>query len=165
MLGNVKEVLLGVKERLEHNQDNKKVSFAEVYQEELALPKIGVADLQNSVEIPQDELHEKVWEKGLLGIAFSGGGIRSATFNLGVIQALCELKLLRRVSYLSTVSGGGYIGGWLTALIHRRYAKYSSENTREILSAEESNNSDPATWPRSIEFQNLILMRSKASRI
>lgn len=56
----------------------------------------------------------------LVGLAFSGGGIRSATFNLGVIQALAERKLLRGFDYLSTVSGGGYIGGWLAALIHRR---------------------------------------------
>jgi hypothetical protein len=55
-----------------------------------------------------------------VGLAFSGGGIRSATFNLGVIQALAERRLLRGFDYLSTVSGGGYIGGWLAALIHRR---------------------------------------------
>jgi hypothetical protein len=50
----------------------------------------------------------------------SGGGIRSATFNLGLIQAMAEAGKLRRFDYLSTVSGGGYIGGWLTAWIHRR---------------------------------------------
>ena len=55
----------------------------------------------------------------LVGVAFSGGGIRSATFNLGVLQALGRLKLLTRVDYLSTVSGGGYIGGWLAAWIRR----------------------------------------------
>ncbi|GAO35407.1 hypothetical protein SCT_0793 [Sulfuricella sp. T08] len=55
-----------------------------------------------------------------IGLAFSGGGIRSATFNLGVIQALAERKLLRGFDYLSTVSGGGYIGGWLAALIRRK---------------------------------------------
>ncbi|HWR75834.1 MAG TPA: hypothetical protein VN283_01320, partial [Thiobacillus sp.] len=54
----------------------------------------------------------------LLGLAFSGGGIRSATFNLGVTQALAELRLLRQFDYLSCVSGGGYIGGWLSAFIH-----------------------------------------------
>ncbi|MDP2028791.1 MAG: hypothetical protein Q8K12_04055 [Thiobacillus sp.] len=54
----------------------------------------------------------------LSGLAFSGGGIRSATFNLGIIQALAELKLLRQFDYLSCVSGGGYIGGWLSAFIH-----------------------------------------------
>lgn len=59
-------------------------------------------------------------ERGLLGLALSGGGIRSATFNLGVLQGLAELKFLRRIHYLSTVSGGGYIGCWLTAWIQRR---------------------------------------------
>jgi len=54
-----------------------------------------------------------------LGLAFSGGGIRSATFNLGIIQALAECRLLSRFHYLSTVSGGGYIGSWLSALVHR----------------------------------------------
>ena len=54
----------------------------------------------------------------LAGLALSGGGIRSATFNLGILQALAEVGKLRRFDYLSTVSGGGYIGGWLTAWIH-----------------------------------------------
>jgi hypothetical protein len=55
----------------------------------------------------------------LVGLAFSGGGIRSATFCLGVIQALARLRLLRAFDYLSTVSGGGYIGAWLSTLIFR----------------------------------------------
>lgn len=55
----------------------------------------------------------------LTGLAFSGGGIRSATFNLGVLQALADLNLLSRIDYLSTVSGGGYIGGWLAAWTKR----------------------------------------------
>lgn len=59
-------------------------------------------------------------DRPLTGLAFSGGGIRSATFNLGVTQALAELKLLRQFDYLSCVSGGGYIGGWLSAMIHRK---------------------------------------------
>jgi len=57
-------------------------------------------------------------EKGpdhLFGLAFSGGGIRSATFNLGVLERLEQLKLLPFVDYLSTVSGGGYIGSWYLA--------------------------------------------------
>jgi patatin-like phospholipase len=55
----------------------------------------------------------------LPGLALSGGGIRSATFNLGVLQALADLNLLSRIDYLSTVSGGGYIGGWLAAWTKR----------------------------------------------
>ncbi|WP_342343012.1 patatin-like phospholipase family protein [Sulfurimicrobium lacus] len=63
----------------------------------------------------------------LAGLAFSGGGIRSATFNLGVIQALSRFGLLSKFDYLSTVSGGGYIGGWLSALLHRKAAKTEGE--------------------------------------
>jgi hypothetical protein len=52
----------------------------------------------------------------LVGLAFSGGGIRSAVFNLGVLQALHAAGLMARVDYLSSVSGGGYIASaysWL----------------------------------------------------
>ncbi len=52
-------------------------------------------------------------------LCFSGGGIRSATFNLGLLQRLVELRLLDQFDYLSTVSGGGYLGSWLGAWIHR----------------------------------------------
>lgn len=47
-------------------------------------------------------------------LCLSGGGIRSATFCLGVLQGLAANGWLTRFNYLSTVSGGGYIGGWLT---------------------------------------------------
>ena len=59
-------------------------------------------------------------EGELVGLALSGGGIRSATFCLGVIQALARAKRLTAVDYLATVSGGGYIGGWLSAWIYRK---------------------------------------------
>ncbi len=55
----------------------------------------------------------------LTGLAFSGGGIRSATFNLGILQGLAKYKMLPRIDYISTVSGGGYIGSWLTTWIKR----------------------------------------------
>src|SRR4051812_43304147 len=51
----------------------------------------------------------------LSALCISGGGIRSATFALGAIQSLAEHGLLNQFDYLSTVSGGGYIGGWLSA--------------------------------------------------
>ena len=54
-----------------------------------------------------------------VGLAFSGGGIRSATFNLGILQGLAKAKLLDKIHYLSSVSGGGYIGGWLISWILR----------------------------------------------
>jgi hypothetical protein len=53
----------------------------------------------------------------VIGLALSGGGIRSAAFCLGSLQALNLTGVLRRVDYLSTVSGGGYIGCSLTAAL------------------------------------------------
>lgn len=49
-----------------------------------------------------------------VGLALSGGGVRSATFNLGLLQAMERAGVLRYVDYMSTVSGGGYIGSCLT---------------------------------------------------
>jgi len=51
-----------------------------------------------------------------VGLALSGGGIRSAAFNMGVLQTLAHAGLLARIDYLSTVSGGGYIGACLSWL-------------------------------------------------
>jgi hypothetical protein len=52
-------------------------------------------------------------------LCFSGGGIRSASSGLGIVQGLARYGLLDKFDYLSTVSGGGYLGGWLSAWIHR----------------------------------------------
>jgi hypothetical protein len=59
------------------------------------------------------------YEEDLVGVAISGGGIRSATFALGVLERLKELDYLRYADYLSTVSGGGYIGAWLLGNVRR----------------------------------------------
>ena len=54
-----------------------------------------------------------------LGLALSGGGLRSATFALGVVQALANARALRSVDVLSTVSGGGYTGALINRLFQR----------------------------------------------
>ncbi len=78
-------------------------------------------------------------EAELSGVAFSGGGIRSATFNLGVLQALASLGILEKFDYLSTVSGGGYIGCWLTAWLRREIEKqgpgHSQKGFQEVMDA------------------------------
>jgi Patatin-like phospholipase len=56
-------------------------------------------------------------EEKRAALCISGGGIRSATFGLGVLQGLARCGLLDKFHYLSTVSGGGYIGSWLSAWI------------------------------------------------
>ncbi len=70
-----------------------------------------------------DPTNQWNYNKGHVGLAFSGGGIRSATFNLGILQALAKTNVLRFCDYLSTVSGGGYIGACLTSLLdHPEYS-------------------------------------------
>ncbi|MEO6926417.1 MAG: hypothetical protein ABI129_07070 [Rhodanobacter sp.] len=50
------------------------------------------------------------WDQPTIGLALSGGGVRSATFCIGLLRALAKNRVLRRFDYLSTVSGGGYAG-------------------------------------------------------
>jgi hypothetical protein len=50
-----------------------------------------------------------------VGVGLSGGGIRSATFCLGALQVMAERGLLKDVDFLSTVSGGGYVGSFLSS--------------------------------------------------
>ncbi|WNG14666.1 patatin-like phospholipase family protein [Cystobacter fuscus] len=66
--------------------------------------------------------------RDLCGLALSGGGIRSATFNLGLLQCLQQLGLLEMFDYLSTVSGGGYIGGFWTAWRHYHPVQPASQD-------------------------------------
>jgi hypothetical protein len=65
----------------------------------------------------------------LSALCFSGGGIRSASFGLGVLWQLARQSwdsskanqngLLNQLDYVSTVSGGGYVGSWFTGWIKR----------------------------------------------
>jgi len=61
----------------------------------------------------RQHLHSQPPDKRLSALCLSGGGIRSATFSLGVLQSLAESERLGDFRYLSTVSGGGYIGAFL----------------------------------------------------
>ena len=59
-------------------------------------------------------------DRPLTGLALSGGGIRSATFCLGVLEELEQRGVRGLFDYLSTVSGGGYIGSWWSAYLSRK---------------------------------------------
>ena len=83
--------------------------------------------------------------KGQSALCLSGGGIRSGTFALGLLQGLARHGLLGQFDYLSTVSGGGYIGSWLTAWIHRHPGGLAGV-TRD-LSHGESRRVDPDPAP------------------
>ena len=88
-------------------------------------------------------LYATAYRLNLNALCLSGGGIRSAAISLGVIQTLVDKRLLNQFHYLSTVSGGGYIGSWLSAWLHY------TDNADEVLArlGSERNNSDYETPP------------------
>lgn len=68
--------------------------------------------------------------KKRVGVGISGGGVRSATQALGTFQHLSDKDLLRHVDYVSTVSGGGYFGGFLGRLFDRDGHKEVAESLK-----------------------------------
>lgn len=90
----------------------------------------GVADARQVYEGERDERGRKrvfqpiknETKNRYVGMCYFGGGIHSATFNLGVTSGLAKKGYLKQVDYFSTVSGGGYIGSWLSAWAKRAQA-------------------------------------------
>ena len=107
----------------------------------------GVADVRLPGSINSSAQSEPV--EGRLGLALSGGGIRSATFSLGVIQSLATHDHLQRFDYLSTVSGGGYAGSWLTAWIARSKDNGGFDS---VIKALKQNSSTGATEPEQVQW-------------
>ena len=113
----------------------------EVMKEHLADEQIeasSTADINESekstVELRRRKIAEVAEQRALeiempaegtdaVGLACSGGGVRSATFSLGIIQVLADKGLIKRIDFLSTVSGGGFTGSFLT----RRLKSMDSE--------------------------------------
>lgn len=100
------------------------------------------------------ELNRRLNRLNRSALCISGGGIRSATFALGVIQALAthprrpghepaepQDALLGRFHFLSTVSGGGYIGSWLSAWLSR---ESFGEVQRQLTERPEGPNVEPS---------------------
>jgi hypothetical protein len=71
--------------------------------------------------IAEEERHLRMQRRRvaepLVGIALSGGGVRSATVSLGFLKELFRSGAIDHVDYLSTVSGAGYASGYLYASI------------------------------------------------
>jgi hypothetical protein len=65
-------------------------------------------------------------------LCLSGGGVRSASFGLGVLQGLARAGVLGSFDYLSTVSGGGYIGGWLSSWRLRAHERGEPDPCRQL---------------------------------
>jgi hypothetical protein len=78
----------------------------------------------------------EVQARNQAALCLSGGGIRSAAFSLGVLKVLAARGLLTQFHYLSTVSGGGYIGGWLSRWIAED-PDQNAANIEEVLGRRE----------------------------
>src|SRR6185295_13586148 len=66
------------------------------------------------------------------GLALSGGGIRSASYSLGVTQVLIDKGFLPEIDYLSTVSGGGYFGTFLNSALQPDEGAPASDTTPPV---------------------------------
>jgi hypothetical protein len=105
--------------------------------------------------VPVDGAAASAPPKNLIGLALSGGGIRSATVSLGVLQALARRGRLRFIDYVSTASGGGYIGTFLGGLF-QRWSTSSGDDTIavndprwiQIESVLKESRSPPVDWLR-----------------
>jgi choline dehydrogenase-like flavoprotein len=85
-------------------------------------------------------------EAATVGLAISGGGVRSATFALGVLQALAKKGRLRQLDFLSSVSGGGFTASFFGRLFTRSVVTASKDpcgRVEDILKAERS---APLCW-------------------
>jgi hypothetical protein len=93
-------------------------------------------------------------------LCLSGGGIRSGTFALGVLQGMARHDLLRHFHYLSTVSGGGYVGSWFTAWCHRHPKGLDgvSAELRELRSFKKVE-PEPEPVRRLREYSNFVAIR------
>jgi len=104
--------LLGLKK-----SEEKDIKYHEVIERETELLKVRREKLK--LEAPEKMDDNK------FGIALSGGGIRSATINLGFLETLNEFNILQRADYISTVSGGGYTGAYVQATLKNEEGDYS----------------------------------------
>ena len=142
--------------------DAKKANADEPYAKDAKVARYRMdADQRSGEDLPVEEVKDrKAFYRALnklnrAALCCSGGGIRSATFCLGVIQALAaydvggaapapandapqpdkakpetkaEGSLLGCFRYLSTVSGGGYVGSWLSSWLKRNEFHQVIEN-------------------------------------
>lgn len=129
--------------------------------------RLVLEDIYGDVLVSTDEsqlkkIYIKLYDKNSTALCLSGGGIRSGTFALGVVQGLACIKsrstgvesdsMLRDITYLSTVSGGGYTGGWLSAWINQ-------EDTDQVfykLSGESDPLQEPAPLRHLRQYSNYM---------
>ncbi|HJQ83781.1 MAG TPA: hypothetical protein VKA21_06890, partial [Candidatus Binatia bacterium] len=116
-----------------------------LYEEYVALEPDWAADLAKVAPggtVPEGgfpallkQVHAKQDAEPLAALCFSGGGIRSATFNLGVLQGLAERGVLGAFHYLSSVSGGGYVSSWFVGWLRRKQLSLAGGRPEDVTPA------------------------------
>jgi Patatin-like phospholipase len=81
-------------------------------------------------------------EERKIGIACSGGGIRSAAFSLGALQVLQQERKLQEASYLAGVSGGSYIAAAFS-MVRKTWSREDAEKAER----EAESKDRPAEYP------------------
>jgi hypothetical protein len=113
----------------------------DVYPDALAQAEAGlIAQRRAALEMQGDAVQ--------IAVGVSGGGIRSATFALGFFQALARRNLMKHVDYLSTVSGGGYFGGFLCKLFLSAGGGNAQASLAQTTEALANMQSAPVRWLR-----------------
>jgi len=79
----------------------------------------GDDDLRAQMQSMREDSSEPLHPHAVAGLSLSGGGIRSASFAVGALQALSRAAVLPAFDYISSVSGGGYASSWLAAWAYR----------------------------------------------
>ncbi len=115
------------------------------------------ADVRHIYDVRMAAMYRRLHDAELSALCLSGGGIRSGTFALGLLQGLARHDLLKQFDYLSTVSGGGYVGSWLSAWLHR-HPEGLPGVSRELKNSAPARRVDPDPEPvRNLrEYSNFI---------
>ena len=130
-------------------------------------------------ELSEDDLLTAAYNSDLVGLGFSGGGIRSATINLGISQVLHnparhlepgksqdESGIFEQVDYMSTVSGGGYLGSSLSTLMRFKTRPFAEKGGRAKASiAPETGNRIVTVDGRNYEFSEDAQLNKKFSKL
>lgn len=104
----------------------------------------------------------------LVGMCISGGGVRAATLGLGMVQAFIRANRLRTVDYLSTVSGGGFIGSCLSSLLSEESPWVDKKKTIPNVNHRFSPGNlglDAATSPFIPKEEELIYQKAASSKL
>ena len=90
--------------------------------------------------------NEGMHQNAFIGLALSGGGIRSASFSIGSLQSLARQNLLTAFDFVSSVSGGGYAAAWMCGWAYRH--KGGIGGVQDELYSDGNTDSGPLRWVR-----------------